>query len=449
MTISLKKISPEEYRKNFADMKPALSESAAIVEAGRCLFCYDAPCTNICPTHIDVPGFIKKIMTGNYIGSAKTILSENILGESCGRACPVEVLCEGACVMNDKDELPIKIGQLQRFSTEWRRNNKKSIFDIPESNGKSVGLIGAGPASLSCAAYLKLNGYDTLIYEAEELAGGLDAFGVAEYKLTLKSVLDEIEMIKEMGVKIQTDTKVGKDISFDELLKKHDALFIGIGLGRTRSLEIPGNDLNGIHDTIDFVKKYKTNPPGETAVGKNVIVIGGGNTSVDAATAAKRLGADTVTVLYRRSESEMPAFAHEYEHAKADGVNYQWLTNPIAFMGDTDVEAVKCVRMELGEPDDSGRRQPISVPGTEFTIPADMVFLALGQVADKEFIKSIPEVGFSNGKIVADPKNGKTSNPRIFAGGDVVHGAKEVVNAVQAGKLAAYEINKFLSDEED
>ncbi|MCH7818117.1 MAG: NAD(P)-dependent oxidoreductase [Candidatus Marinimicrobia bacterium] len=449
MTISLKKISPEEYRKNFADMKPALSESAAIVEAGRCLFCYDAPCTNICPTHIDVPGFIKKIMTGNYIGSAKTILSENILGESCGRACPVEVLCEGACVMNDKDELPIKIGQLQRFSTEWRRNNKKSIFDIPESNGKSVGLIGAGPASLSCAAYLKLNGYDTLIYEAEELAGGLDAFGVAEYKLTLKSVLDEIEMIKEMGVKIQTDTKVGKDISFDELLKKHDALFIGIGLGRTRSLEIPGNDLNGIHDTIDFVKKYKTNPPGETAVGKNVIVIGGGNTSVDAATAAKRLGADTVTVLYRRSESEMPAFAHEYEHAKADGVNYQWLTNPIAFMGDTDVEAVKCIRMELGEPDDSGRRQPISVPGTEFTIPADMVFLALGQVADKEFIKSIPEVGFSNGKIVADPKNGKTSNPRIFAGGDVVHGAKEVVNAVQAGKLAAYEINKFLSDEED
>lgn len=388
-------------------------------------------------------------MTGNYIGSAKTILTENILGESCGRACPVEVLCEGACVMNDKDEQPIKIGQLQRFSTEWSRINKKNIFDVPESNGKSVGLVGAGPASLSCAAYLNLNGYDTLIYEAGELPGGLDALGVADYKLTLKSVLDEIEMIKDLGVKIQTNTLIGVDISFDELLNTHDALFIGIGLGRTRSLEIPGNTLKGIHDTIDFVKEYKTNKPGETPVGKHVIVIGGGNTSVDAATAAKRLGAETVTVLYRRSESEMPAFAHEYEHAKADGVHYKWLTNPIEFLGDTDVEAVKCVMMELGEPDNSGRRQPIAVPGSDLTYPADMVLLALGQVADEEFIKSIPDVEFSDGRIIADPENGKTSNPRIFAGGDVVLGAKEVVNAVQAGKLAAYEMSKFLSDGEN
>ena len=449
MAISDRKISPEKHRKNFADIKPALSESAAIVEAGRCLFCYDAPCTDICPTHIDVPGFIKKIMTGNYLGSAKTILTENILGESCGRACPVEVLCEGACVMNDKDEMPIKIGQLQRFSTEWRRNNNKNVFDVPQSNGKSVGLIGAGPASLSCAAYLKLNGYDTLIYEAEKLPGGLDAFGVAEYKLTLKSVLDEIEMIKDIGVEIQTETKVGEDISFDELLNKHDALFIGIGLGQTRSLEIPGSRLNGVRDTIDFIKEYKTNPAGETAIGKHIAVIGGGNTSVDAATAAVRLGAETVTILYRRSESEMPAFKHEYEHAKADGVIYKWLANPVEFLGDTDVDAVKCVRMELGEPDESGRRQPIEVSGSEFTIPADMVFLALGQVADEAFIKSIPGIGISNGKIVADPKNGKTSNPKIFAGGDVVHGAMEVVNAVQAGKLAAVEIAEFLSNGEN
>ena len=449
MAISDRKISPEEHRKNFADIKPALSESAAIVEAGRCLFCYDAPCTDICPTHIDVPGFIKKIMTGNYLGSAKTILTENILGESCGRACPVEVLCEGACVMNDKDEMPIKIGQLQRFSTEWRRNNNKNVFNVPQSNGKSVGLIGAGPASLSCAAYLKLNGYDTLIYEAEKLPGGLDSFGVAEYKLTLQSVLDEIEMIKDIGVEIQTETKVGEDISFDELLNKHDALFIGIGLGQTRSLEIPGSRLNGVRDTIDFIKEYKTNPAGETAIGKHIAVIGGGNTSVDAATAAVRLGAETVTILYRRSESEMPAFTHEYEHAKADGVIYKWLANPVEFLGDTDVDAVKCVRMELGEPDESGRRQPIEVPGSEFTIPADMVFLALGQVADEAFINSIPGVGISHGRIIADPKNGKTSNPRIFAGGDVVHGAMEVVNAVQAGKLAAVEIAEFLSNGEN
>ena len=449
MTIADRKISPEEHRKNFADIKPALSESAAIVEAGRCLFCYDAPCTDICPTHIDVPGFIKKIMTGNYLGSAKTILTENILGESCGRACPVEVLCEGACVMNDKDEMPIKIGQLQRFSTEWRRKNNKSIFDVPQSNGKSVGLIGAGPASLSCAAHLKLNGYDTVIYEAGKLPGGLDALGVAEYKLTLNSALDEIEMIKDLGVEIQTDTKVGEDISFEELLNKHDALFIGIGLGRTRSLEIPGYKLNGVRDTIDFIEEYKTNPAGETAIGKNIAVIGGGNTSVDAATAAVRLGAETVTILYRRSESEMPAFKHEYEHAKADGVIYKWLVNPVEFLGDTEVEAVKCVRMELGDPDESGRRKPNVIPDSEFTIPADTVFLALGQVADEEFINSIPGVGFSHGRIIADPKNGKTSNPRIFAGGDVVHGAMEVVNAVQAGKLAAFKITEFLSNGEN
>jgi len=443
------KITPSEYQSNFSDIKPALSESVAIVEASRCLFCYDAPCTNICPTHIDVPRFIKKIMTDNYLGSAQAILEENILGESCGRVCPVEVLCEGACVMHDKDELPIKIGQLQRFATSWSRENNKKIFTIPPPIGKSIGLVGSGPASLSCAAHLALEGYKAIIYEADKIPGGLNAVGVAEYKIKLKDVLNEIALIEDMGVEILTNTKVGKDISIEDLLKKHDALFFGIGLGNTRKLSIPGENLNGIHDTIDFVKKYKTNSPGEVGVGRRVIVIGGGNTSVDAATAAKRLGADDVTVVYRRSESEMPAFEHEYQLAKADGVHYRWLTNPVEFLGDEKVESVKCVQMELGKPDKSGRRQPKPVKDSEFLIPADMVLLALGQTADEEFINKIPGVNISNGSIVADPLTGKTSNPKIFAGGDAVHGAKEVVDAVQAGKLAAYEMIKQLSEEEN
>lgn len=449
MTDSEIKITPSEYQSNFSDIKPALSESAAIVEASRCLFCYDAPCTNICPTHIDVPRFIKKITTGNYLGSAKTILEENILGESCGRVCPVEVLCEGACVMNDKDELPIKIGQLQRFATSWSRENNKKVFTVPPPTGKSIGLVGSGPASLSCAANLALKGFKTTIYEADNIPGGLNAVGVAEYKIKLNDVLNEIALIEKMGVEILTGTKVGKDILIEDLLKKHDALFIGIGLGNTRKLSIPGENLNGIHDTIDFVKKYKTKSPGEVGVGKRVIVIGGGNTSVDAATAAKRLGANEVTVVYRRSESEMPAFEHEYKLAKADGVRYRWLTNPVEFLGDDNVESVKCVLMELGDPDDSGRKQPKPLNGSEFTIPADMVLLALGQIADDDFINKIPGVDFSNGTIVADPLTGRTSNPNIFAGGDAVHGAKEVVDAVQAGKLAAYEIIKQLSEGEN
>lgn len=449
MTDSEIKITPSEYQSNFSDIKPALSESAAIVEASRCLFCYDAPCTDICPTHIDVPRFIKKIMTDNYLGSAQTILEENILGESCGRVCPVEVLCEGACVMHDKDEPPIKIGQLQRFATSWSRENNKKVFTVPPPTGKSIGLVGSGPASLSCAATLALKGFKTTIYEADKIPGGLNAVGVAEYKIKLNDVLNEIALIEEMGVEILTGTEIGKDISIEDLLKKHDALFIGIGLGNTRKLSIPGENLKGIHDTIDFVKKYKTKSPGEVGVGKRVIVIGGGNTSVDAATAAKRLGANEVTVVYRRSESEMPAFEHEYKLAKADGVLYRWLTNPVEFLGDENVESVKCVQMELGEPDDSGRRQPIPVNGSEFTIPADMVLLALGQIADDDFINNIPGVDLSNGTIVADPLTGRTSNPKIFAGGDAVHGAKEVVDAVQAGKLAAYEIIKQLSEEEN
>lgn len=439
------KLSPQEYEANFSEIKPPLSESAAVVEAGRCLFCYDAPCTRACPTHIDVPQFIKKIQTHNYVGSARTILEANILGESCSRACPVEVLCEGACVMHDKGEPPILIGRLQRFAMEWRREKGTEVFHVGEPNGKSVGLVGAGPASLSCAANLVLRGYEAAIYEAEDVPGGLDATGIASYKLRMKDTLEEIEMVKGMDVMINTGVRVGVDVSIDKLLERHDAIFVGTGLNRTRRLGIPGEELDGVMDALSFIKEVKMRSFGDVEVGRRVVVVGGGNTSVDAATASKRLGAESVTVIYRRSEAEMPAYEHEYELAKSDGVSYQWLTLPVEFMGHGSVEAVRCVRMTLGEPDESGRRRPVAIEGSEIFVEADMVLLALGQMADIEFLNMLPGVEVRNGLLVADTETGQTSNPKIFAGGDLVHGAKEVVHAVQAGKLAGRGIDKFLS----
>ena len=438
------KLSPDEYESNFSALKPALTGRAAVVESGRCLYCYDAPCTEACPTHIDVPQFIRKINTRNYLGSARTILSANILGETCSRACPVDDLCEGACVMHEKGERPIQIGQLQRFVMEWRREQGKRLFGNGQLKGKSVGLIGAGPASLSCAASLVRLGHEAVIYEAGEIPGGLAATGIASYKLRMKEVLAEIEMIREMGVTIRNGVRVGEDVSVEQLLEKHHVIFVGVGLDRTHGLAVPGEELEGVIDAISFIHEIKTRPFGEIDVGSHVVVVGGGNTSVDAATAAKRLGAESVMVVYRRSEAEMPAYEHEYRLAKLDGIVYRWLTAPVEIVGEKGVEAVKCIKMELGEVDHSGRRRPIPVEGSEELIKADMVISALGQTADLQFLEQLPQVEISEGLLVADPETGQTANPRIFAGGDLVHGAREVVNAVQAGKLAADGIDNYL-----
>ncbi len=443
------KLSSELYEANFAALKQPLSTSAALAEAARCLFCFDAPCTKMCPAHVDVPKFIHKITTRNFLGSARTVLEQNILGESCAKVCPVDSLCEGACVLPDKGQPAIQIGSLQLFATQWLRHSGRTVFDRAAPKKKSVGLVGAGPASLACAAYLAVRGYETTIYDADKIPGGLNSTAIADYKLRTQDALEEIRMIENMGVAIKPEMRIGTDLTVDQLLKQHDAVFIGTGLGLNQNLDVPGVELDSVIEALDFIRRVKTLPFDQVDVGRNVVVIGGGNTAIDAACAAKLLGAESVTVVYRRSKVEMPAYDHEYRHAVSKGVAFHFLATPVSIEGDKAVTSITCSRMKLGEPDESGRRRPIAIKGSEFSIPADMVLIALGQKADQGFLTMLPGTEMQNGLLVANPTTGQTGNPRIFAGGDLVHGAKEVVDAVHSGKVAADGIDAFLSGRED
>ncbi len=439
------KLTVAEYEKNFDILKPPLSEYGAKVEASRCLYCYDAPCTYACPTSIDVPGFIKKIKTTNYTGSAKTILTANILGLSCARVCTVEELCEGACVMNKKGEPPIQIGKLQRFVTEWAESENIRFFSRGKTNGKKVGVIGAGPAGLACSAELAKLGYSVTIYEADSEPGGLNAFGIASYKIRKQDISREIKNITDLGVKIVTESSIGKDKNFSEMLEEYSAVFVGIGLGKTFKLDIKGVNLVGIHDALSFIRQIKTRPFNTIDVGKRVGVIGGGNTAIDAAIAAKRLGAEQVYIVYRRSQEQMPAFPYEYRLAKMDGIVFLWLTSPIELIGSEAVEGIRCVRMKLGDVDYSGRSRPVPIEGSEFFLKIDMVIEAIGQKGDPDFLSTISGLKLYKGLIKVNDKNGQTSLPNVFAGGDCVNGAKEVVHAVQEGNRAASGIHEYLS----
>jgi len=439
------KLPAEQYEQNFADITPAYNSRQAAIEAARCLYCFDAPCTQACPTHIDVPAFIKKIMTFNPRGSARVILEANILGQSCGRVCPTEVLCEGACVMHEKGELPIQIGRLQRYAVDYVLDRKIQLFRAGAPNGKKVACIGSGPASLACAAELARAGYAVTIFDKNEWPGGLNTYGIAAYKTRAHDSLREVELVRSLGVEFRQKIEIPRDISFADLEKQFDAIFLGVGLGETWTLNLPGEDLHGVYGAIEFIERTKAEPFPEVEVGRRVACIGAGNTAIDVVTAARRLAAETVYLVYRRGEREMPAFAYEYEIAKKDGVVFLWQTHPVRILGENGVvTGVECVRTELGAPDGKRRRSPRPIPGTEFTLNVDMVVRAVGQMPVTEFLRAIPSLALNkDGTVVVNDRH-QTGNPKYFAGGDCANGGKEVVDAVAEGMSAAHSLDVFL-----
>jgi glutamate synthase (NADPH/NADH) small chain len=439
------KLSPERYDRNFADITPPMTRHQALIEAARCLYCFDAPCTQACPTHIDVPSFIKKIMTDNPRGSARVILEANILGESCGRVCPTEVLCEGACVMHEKGEKPIEIGRLQRYAVDFVLDNNIRLFRAGAPNGRRVASIGSGPASLACAAELAKLGYAVTIFDKNELAGGLNTYGIAAYKTRAADSLREVEFVRQLGVTIQQRTEVGRDVSFAELEKQFDAIFIGVGLGETWELDLPGEDLEGVYGAMEFIEKTKVQPFDQVEVGRRVACIGAGNTAIDVVTAARRLGAESVYLIYRRSEQEMPAFKYEYALAKNDGVVFLWQTQPVRVLGrDGIVTGLECVRTRLSGPEAKGRGKPEPIPGSEFTLEVDMVVPAVGQKPLTGFLRAVPGLELRQDGTVVVNAGHQTGSPKYFAGGDCANGGKEVVDAVAEGMRAAGSLDAWL-----
>ncbi len=442
--IESNRLSKEQYLKNFSDVHPPFeTDEGALIEANRCLFCYDAPCTKSCPTSIDVPQFIKQITTENIKGSAKTILSSNIFGGGCSKVCPVEKLCEGACVYNLLHETPIHIAKLQRYSTEKAIAQKWKLFTRKASNGKKVAVVGAGPAGLSCAHALALEGVDVTVFEKEAKGGGLMTYGVAAYKVTPEFCADEVDFITSLGgIKIKYSTSLGMDVQLKDLQKDYDAVFLGIGVGIARELGIPGETANGVVDAISFIYGLRTQDYSKTAVGDKVAVIGMGMTAIDAATQSKRLGAKEVTMIYRRTEAEKPCTQEELDIARLDGCNFIWLASPKEIISENgQVKQLICTKMKLGEADASGRKSPVPTDET-ISLDVDMVIKAAGQIPFEQLI-SAQGVENNNGKVLINSTS-TTNIKGLFAGGDCVNGGKEVVNAVQEGKDAAKNILNYL-----
>ncbi len=431
-----------EIARRFEDLHPPFAPQAAVIEANRCLNCFDAPCTAACPTHIDVPRFIKKIASGNLRGSAVTILDANILGASCARVCPVAVLCEGACVMHRYNEEPIQIGRLQRHAMEHFHERgaslaRRTVHERPEK----IACIGAGPASAACAAELRLRGFQVTVFDKQPLAGGLNTYGVAEYKLRSADSLREVEFIRSLGVAFEV-----RDIAGEEdlalLEREFDVIFFGVGLGAMRKLGVPGEGHPRVIDALKFIASYKTGEP--ISVGSQVVVVGAGNTAIDAANAAKRLGADEVHILYRREEKDISAFSYEYEHAKQEGIQFHWKTIPVAIHHDDgSLATVECARVHYGEDGEFHR-----IPNSSFHLECHLLLPAIGQSALIEFLSRCRDLQLEQGRVVVDRATGRTTNPKYFAGGDCINGGREVVDAVADGKRAALGIAQLLAPHE-
>lgn len=419
---------------HMGEKKPPLSDSAALAEAMRCLYCFDAPCIKSCPTGIDVPAFIKKISTGNIVGAAKTILSSNILGASCARVCPTEVLCEGACVLGTDYE-PIAIGKLQRHATDYVMQRRIPVLHPPAvPTGYRIAVIGGGPAGLGCAANLALLGHQVTIFEKNPLAGGLNTYGIAYYKMKPQVSLEEVELVKSLGVEIRTGISVGQDISPQDIFATHAAVFVGIGLGSGKKLGIPGEEGAGVRDALDFIRDIHEFPLNQVDVGRRVLVLGGGNTAIDAAVQAKRLGAEFATVAYRRSEEEMSAYRFEIAAAKGDGCHFLFHAMPREILREADGAVCGVSFLDPQK-------------NTDWIEPCDQLLLAIGQPKQTTLINQLfPGIAIDEaGRVLVDPSTGETSIPKVFAGGDCVNGGKEVVNAVGEGTKAARGIHQMLT----
>ncbi|MBA3608039.1 MAG: NAD(P)-dependent oxidoreductase [Chthoniobacterales bacterium] len=440
------KLTADQLATNLGDIAPRYTEQQAIVESSRCLFCFDAPCITACPTGIDIPAFIKKIMTGNVTGAARTILTANILGASCARVCPTEVLCEGACVMLDRDSDPIKIGRLQRYATDHVYENRIPVLKpATKKSGKRVAVIGGGPAGMGCAAELAQLGHEVVIFERKPQAGGLNTYGIAYYKMKPAVSLEEVELVKSLGVEFRCGVEVGKDVTREEL-EKFDAIFIGVGLGDGQRLRIPGEDLPEVIDALTFIEQIHTDPLHQIPVGARVAVIGCGNTAIDAATQARRLGATEVIVIYRRGELDMAAYAFEYDLAKRDGASFLFHHAPMEVVEkDGHVAGLRLARTRFNA---SGELEQIE--GSEFIEPFDMILKAVGQQKQSEWVKRVfPKLELNrNGTMVRDFETGRTSLPHVFTGGDCANGGREVVNAVGEGKKAARGMHKLFGQAE-
>ena len=425
-----------QLRERFGELKPPLAPQAAVIEANRCLNCFDAPCTGACPTHIDVPGFIKRIASGNLRGSALRILDANILGSSCARVCPVDVLCEGACVLHRQNRKPIQIALLQRHAMDaFHASGEMLPMAARAAKGPRVACIGGGPASLACAAELCRQGAHATVIERRPLPGGLNTYGVAEYKLRAADSLREVEMIRRMGVEFRFGVSIESAAALETLESEFDFVFLGLGLGAMQRLGIPGEDQEGVMNALELIAGYKIGHLRQ--IHGTVVVVGAGNTAIDAANAARRLGAQTVYMLYRRSEGNMSAFDFEYEHAKQEGVQFLWRRQPIAIRSDAHGRLL----LDTVQMQQVGNKL-LPIPDSQFSIDCDMVVPAIGQSPLAELVQDLRRIEVRDGRIIADRDTGQTANPRYFAGGDCVNGGREVVDAVAGGKRSALAILK-------
>lgn len=446
---------PNVRNKNFKEVALGYTEEQAVDEANRCLHCPKKPCQSGCPVSINIPEFIAKIKERDFEGAYQVIHQSSSLPAVCGRVCPQETQCESKCVRGIKGE-PVAIGRLERFVADWHNAHATEAPAVPAPNGHKVAIIGAGPSGLTCAGDLAKLGYDVTVFEALHLAGGVLVYGIPEFRLPKSIVQKEVDTLKELGVKVETNMVIGRVLSIDELMDDYgfESVFIGSGAGLPRFMNIPGENLCGVYSANEFLtrtnlmKAYKDDSTTPIMHAKKVAVVGGGNVAMDAARCAKRLGAEEVYIVYRRSEEELPARKEEVEHAKEEGIIFKLLNNPVEILGNEDefVTGMKCIKMELGEPDASGRRRPVEIPGSEFVLDVDAVVISIG-TSPNPLIKATTK-GLDTqkwGGIIAD-ENGLTSREGVYAGGDAVTGAATVILAMGAGKTAAAAIDEYIQN---